>query len=78
MFNISEWNAMRPEEQISVLTRIAAETRSGEMPPRMYLLMHPANHLSEAEKQNVATWAKGERKRLRTRGEEQQKGTEAP
>lgn len=73
--NLSEWTAMPTEEKISALTRIAAEARSGEMPPRAYAVMHPANRLSNTEKLSIATWTKAERKRLRQLNQEQ-KGTE--
>lgn len=69
--NLSTWSGMSANERISVLTRIAAEVRSGSMPPRPYALMHPANRLTDAEKQNIASWAKTERRRLRATSDAQ-------
>lgn len=62
--NLSQWNQMPGQERIAALTRIAAEVRSGQMPPRTYGFMHPANRLTNSEKQEIAAWARGERKRL--------------
>jgi len=69
--NFSRWGSMRPEEHIDVLSRIAAEVRSAEMPPRPYTMMHPGAHISELEKQGIATWARAERRRLRSAAEAQ-------
>jgi uncharacterized membrane protein len=68
--NLSLWAGMGAEDRIAALTRIAAEVRSGEMPPKPYALAHAA-FLSEEEKQEIATWARTERKRIRTENTEQ-------
>jgi hypothetical protein len=65
---------MRTEDRIAALARIAAEVRSGEMPPAAYRSMHPQNRVSSSEKQKISSWAKAERIRLRSSGEA--KGTE--
>ena len=47
--NLSEWN--RPQEEAGE----AAETvREGEMPPRIYGLLHPSARLSQTERQLLA------------------------
>jgi cytochrome c len=72
--NLSLWAGMGAEDRIAVLTRIAAEVRSGEMPPKPYALAHAA-FLSEQEKQEIAAWARTERKRIRTEDTEQKERT---
>jgi hypothetical protein len=64
--NFSNWQSLRTEERIDALSRIAAEIRGAEMPPRQYTLMHPAGRVSDQEKQKIAAWARAERKRLRS------------
>lgn len=71
--NLSRWGGMSGEDRISALTRIAAEVRSGEMPPAPYALMHPANRLTDEEKKAITAWAKDERKQIRATSN-QQKG----
>ncbi|WP_109487217.1 heme-binding domain-containing protein [Occallatibacter savannae] len=63
--NFSRWQKMRADQQIEALSRIAAEIRSEEMPPTAYTMMHPTRHISDAEKQAVAAWARAERRRVR-------------
>ena len=74
--NFSSWRYMRTEERIDALSRIAAEVRGSEMPPRQYTMMHPTSRVSELEKQRIAAWARLERKRLRSvaEGEKEIKG----
>jgi cytochrome c len=67
--NFSRWRRMGSEERIDALSRIAAEVRSAEMPPKPYILMHSSRRVSELEKQRIATWARAERKRLRSAAE---------
>ena len=63
--NLSAWAGMSAEDRIAALARIAAEVRSGEMPPEPYALIHAAA-LTEREKQQVSAWTRAERKRVRT------------
>ena len=63
--NLSLWAGMSVEDRIALLARIAAEVRSGEMPPKPYAKIHAAV-LTDAEKQEIAVWARSERKRIRT------------
>jgi cytochrome c len=75
--NLSRWNEMSADDQAASLTRMAAEARSGEMPPRPYALMHPASRLSAEEKQALIVWARAERARIRMM-DAQPKGAEHP
>ena len=63
--NLSQWQHYSPENQMQLLSRIASEARSGEMPPRNYLLLHPNAKLSPEEQDLLYGWAKSERKRLK-------------
>ena len=69
--NFSRWQEMDPEGRVDALSRIAAEVRSEEMPPTAYTLMHPTRHISDEEKQEVALWARAERRRVRAVAEGQ-------
>ena len=63
--NLSAWPGMHAQDRIAALAEIAAEVRSGEMPPKPYARMHAA-FLSESDKQKITAWSRAERKRLRT------------
>lgn len=63
--NLSDWAGMKSEDRIAALTRIAAEVRSGEMPPKPYLMLHPANRLTDSDQEQIAAWTRAERKRVR-------------
>lgn len=69
--NLSGWSGMRADDRISALARIAAEVRSGEMPPKAYALMHPQTRLTDLEERSMMAWTKAERKRVRAMSEEQ-------
>ena len=71
VMNLSLWARMDADDRIALLTRIAAEVRSEEMPPKPYAIAHPANRLTENDKQEIAAWARAERKRIRTQNTEQ-------
>ncbi len=64
-FNMSAWQSMNDESRMSVLTRMASVVRTGQMPPRMYVMLHPGARLSPEEQQQIYEWAKTERKRIR-------------
>jgi cytochrome c len=63
--NLSEWQFTNSESRISVLTRMASVVRTGQMPPRMYVMLHRGARLSPEEEQQIYEWAKAERKRIR-------------
>jgi hypothetical protein len=47
--NFSEWNRGNSEADEAAKT-----VREGEMPPRSYLLLHPAARLTDAEREQLA------------------------
>jgi cytochrome c len=63
--NLSQWQIYTAETRIDLLSRIASEARSGQMPVRQYLILHPQARLSPEEQQLIYDWAKSERKRIR-------------
>jgi len=63
--NLSRWEEYSRESQIDLLTKIGSEARSGEMPLRHYLLLHPKARLTTEEQQLLYGWARAERKRVR-------------
>lgn len=65
--NLSRWQEYGSESQIDLLTKIGSEARSGEMPVRQYLLLHPKARLTTEEQQLLYDWARAERKRLRNK-----------
>lgn len=65
-FNMSRWEEYSRESQIDLLTRIGAEARSGQMPLRHYLLLHPGAKLSAEEQQMIYEWTRTERKRVKS------------
>jgi Haem-binding domain len=46
---------------VSLLTRIGSEARTGEMPMKQYLILHPSDRLTANEEQLIYDWAKSER-----------------
>jgi mono/diheme cytochrome c family protein len=48
VFNVSEWD--RPQEEVDEAAEIYAE---GEMPPAIFLIMHPEARLSTSERQEL-------------------------
>ena len=63
--NLSRWQDYSLEDQATLLSRIASEVRSGQMPVKRYLVLHPQARLSPDEQQLIYDWAKAERKQLR-------------
>lgn len=67
--NLSRWDSYSTQEQSDLLGRLAAEARSGEMPPARYTAIHPDAKLLPAEQQALYDWAKAARRRLRSEGQ---------
>jgi cytochrome c len=63
--NLSRWGAYSSEEKMDLLSRIAANAHSGEMPPARYTAIHRDSKLLSAEQDALYDWAKAERRRLR-------------
>jgi cytochrome c len=63
--NMSQWQRYNLETQIDLLTKIASEARSGQMPVKQYLILHRKARLSSEERQLIYDWAKAERKHIK-------------
>jgi cytochrome c len=63
--NMSQWQRYTSEARIDLLSRIASEARSGQMPLRQYWMLHPQARLSSEEQQLIYDWAKSEHKHIR-------------
>ncbi len=63
--NLSQWQQYDMESQIDLFSKIASEARSGEMPVKQYLLLHPKARLSSSEQELLYNWARSERKRIK-------------
>lgn len=63
--NLSQWQQYEPESQLALLARISAEIRTGEMPLKPYLWLHPSARLSEEERQMIYGWSREERRLIR-------------
>lgn len=63
--NMSQWQNYILETRVDLLSRLASEVHSGEMPLPRYLVLHPGARLSSAEQQLIYNWAKSERRRIR-------------
>jgi hypothetical protein len=55
--NLSEWGNWEPLDQIGALDNMADEIKSGEMPLKPYVLMHPKAKLTEEQKEKFYAWA---------------------
>jgi cytochrome c len=64
-FDMSRWQDYTADQQISLLIRIGSESRSGEMPLKPYLRLHPGNRLTTREQELIYDWTRAERKRMR-------------
>ena len=63
--DLSRWQDYTVDTRANLLTRVASELRSGEMPLKQYLILHPDNRLTTQEQQQIYYWAKAERRRIR-------------
>ncbi len=62
--NLSHWQQYTQESQTDLLTKIGLEARSGRMPVKQYLLIHPQARLSDQEVERLYLWTKAERRRI--------------
>jgi cytochrome c len=68
--NLSRWNNYSNQEKSDLLSRLAAKARSGEMPPTRYTAIHGDSKLLTEEQDALYDWARSERRRLRTEGQQ--------
>lgn len=75
--DLSQWQRYDRETRIDLLSKIGSEARSGEMPVKQYLLLHPHAKLSSAEQDLLYDWAKSERKLLKRQAADAQENSSA-
>lgn len=63
--NLSQWQQYEDESRMALLSQISVEIRTGAMPLKQYLWLHPSARLSESEQQMIYAWSREERRRLR-------------
>ena len=63
--DMTRWQYYTGDGQVDLLTRIGSEARSGGMPLKQYLVLHPQDRLTSQEQELIYNWAKAERKRIR-------------
>lgn len=62
--NFSSWQQYTDHQRRKLLADIASSVKNGEMPLPQYSLIHRKARLSEADRDLVYQWARGERRRL--------------
>jgi hypothetical protein len=63
--NLSQWDTYDSADQEDLLSRLAAEVRNGEMPPRRYTAIHRDAKLTPMEQTSLYEWTRRERKQLK-------------
>lgn len=61
--NLSEWDKFSHKEQVKTGKAMNRKVRKGTMPPPEFLEKHPNAALTDAEKLDIATWAKSLKKK---------------
>lgn len=55
--NFSEWASMNIEDKADILDEISSEVASGDMPMKIYPIMHSKAKLSDADRKAISDWA---------------------
>ncbi len=55
--NFSEWASMSKMDQATALSDISDEVSEGDMPMKIYPIMHAEAKLSDDDRQEIANWA---------------------
>jgi flavodoxin len=55
--NFSTWTAYSMMDKLAKLDDIVEEVNEGEMPMKIYTVMHPSAGLDEAQRQLIVSWA---------------------
>src|SRR5512138_667181 len=56
--NFSRWNAIDAKRLAELAKKIPAEVGDGDMPPFLYVLVHPSSKPSDADKAAIVAWAR--------------------
>jgi len=71
--NMSQWQNYILETRVDLLSRLASEVHSGQMPLLRYVILHPRARLSPSDQQLIYNWAKSERRQIRQQLADSQK-----
>jgi hypothetical protein len=63
--NLSQWQDYSTDDRLRLLSAIGSAARNRVMPPQRYLLLHPEARLTNMERQQIYTWTRNERRRLK-------------
>ncbi len=55
--NFSDWQSKKKIERATDLDKISTVVNTGEMPLKIYSLMHSKSHLTEKDKKDITGWA---------------------
>ncbi len=55
--NFSEWKSWGKLDQLEALDEISEEVEEGEMPMKIYPIMHPDARLSDEDRERIVEWA---------------------
>lgn len=67
--DFSRWGQYSLDDKREILTEMAAELRTNQMPPGRYLFMHPHARLSAGEIALISQWTRNERHKLRAQAD---------
>ena len=62
--SLSDWGTYDPKKKARKLQKICEEVKTGGMPLRSYLLLHPAARLSDSDRQTLCDWTRQEGERV--------------
>ncbi len=57
LLNFSNWGTYTADLKTKKLKKIAEEVGGGDMPPWYYSMMHPEARITQAERDQIRTWA---------------------
>jgi hypothetical protein len=64
--NFSKWDAYSKGQKMAFLAAMASATAQDRMPPKRYLVLHPAAKLSDADRKVLKDWSRSEFRRIKT------------
>ncbi|HEX9200001.1 MAG TPA: heme-binding domain-containing protein [Acidobacteriaceae bacterium] len=59
--NLSQWDSYSPDEQQTLIAKIAQETKSHEMPLPQYRMIHRDSNITAADVEVLSQWAHGDK-----------------
>ncbi len=68
--NFSRWDQYTPTQKMKKLKKVVEEVEEGEMPPRLYLWLHPEAALKVQDRELLIQWARDLSEQIRFSAEE--------